>query len=133
MKWNIDEMKRQRTLIGVEAGAGEVAPAGYTDTTLGAAQVILAQKKLLLDAATAEHSTRGQWLDSAVLDQTRAQTDIDRAQGLLKALVEEIVPIARAEVAGRDALDAAKITMATTVHAAGELGVPFAAATDVAA
>jgi len=59
MKWNIDEMKRQRDAIGVTGAAG------FDSTTLGAAEIVLAQKTLLETAATKEYDTRSQWLVSA--------------------------------------------------------------------
>jgi len=63
MKWNIDELNRQRTAIGVKT-TPEPADWGTT-TDLGKAEVILAQKQRLLDAATKEFNTRSQWLQSA--------------------------------------------------------------------
>jgi hypothetical protein len=46
----------------------------------------------------------------------------------LKSLVEEIAPLARAEVDARDALKTAETQKALTLHAAGELGADFVAA-----
>jgi len=46
----------------------------------------------------------------------------------LKALVEEIVPVARDEVEAREALEEAEETRNGSEHAAGELGVTYRAA-----
>jgi len=48
----------------------------------------------------------------------------------LKSLVEEIAPLARAEVDAREALTTAENTRTTTLNAAGELGVDYTAAAD---
>jgi len=86
----------------------EARKTSVTDVTLANANTVVATKKKLKTAADKEVLARAGWLKQAENEVIAAGQDVARAEALLKALVEEIVPMARGEVDARTALTKAQ-------------------------
>lgn len=94
----------------------------WANSDTGKAEATRDTRNLQVAAAEEELAARTAWEAGAKAEAVAAQNDINRAQALLKDLVEEIAPLARAEVDARNKVAAAEKALADAEDAKLELG-----------
>lgn len=126
MNWMKSELttRLEKTVGDATKAASDAAykSGDFATSQVGEAEATQRSKRAARLAAAKEVAARKAWKEGAQAEQAAAQADIDRAQTLLKDYVEEIVPLARAEVDARNAVDAAQKVLDESEEAKAELG-----------
>jgi len=95
---------------------------GYAARPIGIAEAEFSTAENFYNSMTKNLETAQRWKTISEADEQAAEADLDRSWAILQSLVEDVAPLARAEVELREQVAAAEAEQAARVIAAEKLG-----------